>query len=122
MAEKRLPDFLDRFTGEAGVGGLRTLLVLNSREMKGMTAVNPINGAEMPLIEKELLVLPPRGTTGLQTVNPAHNIEDLKLAEKYHLSKRGLINPYTGRLNDSTRQLEGLLPDDPKVLSFLRSH
>jgi hypothetical protein len=35
------------------VGGLRTLLVLNSREMKGMTAVNPVNGAEIPLIEKE---------------------------------------------------------------------
>ncbi len=52
-------------------------MVLDGTQLVGMTCVHPLTGLELPLIEVEVK---PSFGTGLHSVTPAHNVEDLKLS------------------------------------------
>jgi len=60
-------------------------------ELKGVKAINPANGKEIPVFVADY-VLPSYGTGAIMAV-PAHDQRDLEFAEKYELEIKEVISP-----------------------------
>lgn len=115
LAEKRLGEFIAR-VGNGKSDSFKTLLVLNGQSLNGMTVRNPLNGTEMPLVPDA--TLKPNFGSGLHTVSPAHNIQDLKLSYMHSLPRDGVLSSRTGFITRGA--FEGVKPGDPKILSSLQ--
>lgn len=80
-----------------------------------MTVRNPLNSAEMPLVTN--VDLKPNYGSGLHTISPAHNIQDLKLSYMHSLPRDGVLSSRTGLITKG--EFEGSKPGDPKILTSL---
>ena len=106
LAEKRLGEFIARFAnGRQPATQFKTLMVFSGAELADVQLERPFGepGHLPTVINREL-----KWTfgTGIQTVTPAHNIDDMRLSYHYNLSRQGCIDPETGFLQ-SPASLEG---------------
>ena len=84
-------------TLEKPFGGKGSLKVVNDRELK------------------------PTFGTGIHSVTPAHNIEDLRMAQPYDLNIEGCIDPETGFLS-SPGVLAGTdIADEDKTIKAIKA-
>ncbi len=96
FAEKRLGEFIAR-VANGKADAFKTLLVISGHSLSGMTARNPMNNADLPLIA--VTDLKPTFGSGLHTVTPAHSIQDLKLSYMHSLPREGILSSKTGLLS-----------------------
>ncbi|MDE2116920.1 MAG: class I tRNA ligase family protein, partial [Patescibacteria group bacterium] len=68
-------------------------------KLEGVTAVNPINGEEVPVFVADY-VLAGYGTGAVMAV-PAHDERDFAFAKRYGLSVKHVVAPETGDKNDN---------------------
>lgn len=87
-----------------------------------MTVVNPVTGKVMPLVADTNLML--KHGTGFHTVTPAHNLEDLRLADLHsNIDKTSFLSPTNGSIiNSNCSELDGMNRDDPRLTAFFKSH
>jgi len=105
MAEKRLGEFISRFTNSRDPKtSFKTLMVFSGSELSDMILERPFRerGTLPVIVNRELK---PTFGTGIHSVSPAHCMDDLKMSYAYDLSRRGCVDPETGFLSN------------PKVLS-----
>ena len=93
LAEKRMGEFIAR-VANGKTDSFKTLLALSGDSLNGMTARNPLNNKEMPLVP--VLDLKPTHGSGLHTITPAHSIQDLKLSYMHSLSREGVLSSSSG--------------------------
>ena len=99
LAEKRLGEFISRYArGNSPKTQFKTLMVFSGSELANIELERPFAegaGALPVIIDRNL-----RSSfgTGIHTVSPAHNIEDLKLSYAHNLSRNGCIDHATGYL------------------------
>ena len=100
LAEKRLGEFISRYSnGQDPKTQFKTLMVFSGAELVDMTLERPFDGSKrgLPLIIDRENVKATSGT-GIHTVSPAHNVEDLRLSYAHGLSRSGCVEPETGFL------------------------
>lgn len=100
MAEKRLGEFISRLTSSRDPKTqFRTILVFSGADLIDLKLERPFSAGStgsLPLIvDRELK---PTFGTGIHSISPAHNIEDLKKSYAFNLSRNGCIDPETGFL------------------------
>lgn len=106
MAEKRLGEFISRFTSNRDAKTqFKTLMVFSGAELIDMQIERPFGeNGHLPLVVNRDLKW--THGTGIHTISPAHNVEDLRLSYAFKLSRSGCIDSATGFLT-KPRVLEG---------------
>jgi valyl-tRNA synthetase len=89
------------------------------KKLVGKTAINPLNGAELPVIADEYVKMD--FGTGALKITPAHDENDFNLAKKYNFPLIQVIE-LNGKLNSKAGELEGLkvTPAREKVIEILK--
>ncbi len=85
-------------------------------ELKGITAINPANGIEVPVWIADY-VLAQYGT-GIVMAVPAHDERDMAFADKYQLPIKKVIiseNPIDDGILTNSKSFDGMLSGDAKI-------
>ncbi len=103
-----------------------THLAVNPKDKKrkhlvGVTVLNPLTGAEMPIIADEFV--DPAFGTGVVKLTPAHDANDWAVAEKHNLPRNVAIT-MQGKLTDKAGQFAGLrvLEARKQIVAFLTTN
>lgn len=89
------------------------------KKFVGKTAINPLNGTELPIIADSYVKMD--FGTGALKITPAHDENDFALAKKYNFPLIQIIET-NGKLNSKALDCEGLkvLPAREKVVEILK--
>ncbi len=81
------------------------------KHLVGKTAINPLNGRNIPIIEDEYVEV--EFGTGALKITPGHDPNDYKIGKKYNLDLISLIN-LDGKMNEHAIECAGLYPSQAR--------
>jgi len=127
LAEKRLGEFISRIDQVPGEPPFKTLLAFGGETLAGMKIENPLKSPDRsPQLEVVVYNnLKPTFGTGLSTVTPAHDIDDLRISYAHNLDRLGAVDAETGFLSNTIltegKDLSPMLEHDhAKIISAIK--
>ena len=117
IAEKRIGEFIARLGG-GRANSFKTLVIMSGEALADTVVENPLDRTSaLPVLACEDMKL--THGTGISTVSPAHNINDLRLSYVHNLPRDGIVDAKNGKFTHPL--LLGYLPGDPAVLNLIKS-
>jgi isoleucyl-tRNA synthetase len=103
LAEKRLGEFVSRIDHTPGEPPFKTLLAFGGDSLAGMKLKNPLQSSDRsPNLDVVVYnQIKPTFGTGINTITPAHDIDDLRISYAHDLDRKGAVDAESGFLTNS---------------------